>query len=255
MHKWEITKIKNISAREPILIEGLPGIGNVGKITADYLIDQLKADKIMSFFSYYMPNSVFVNEENLVDLPKIELFHKKVKGQDYLFLSGDVQPQNETGSYTFTELIIDLMRKYRCKEIIALGGIGLAEIPENPKVYCTGNDKKLVNKISKKGAKPDVYGLVGPIIGISGLLVGLSKRKNIPSAALLTETYGHPMYLGLKSAKEAIKVLAKIYGFKIDYAPINKEIKQMEQEEAGEDSDKKSSIHKLKKLKEINYIG
>lgn len=255
MNKWETTKIKKVSIKEPVLIEGLPGIGNVGKIIADYLIEQLKAEKIMSFFSYDLPNSVFVNEDNLVELPKIELYHKKIKDKDYLFLAGDVQPSNELGSYTFTELILNLMKKYKCKEIIALGGIGLTEIPEKPNVYVTGSDKRFVNRLVKKGAKPEVYGLVGPIIGISGLLVGLSKRKEIPSAALLTETYGHPMYLGIKSAKEALKVLVKMYKFKISYTSINKEIKLMEQEELGEEPDKKSAIHKLKKLKEINYIG
>jgi len=255
MNKWELTKIKKISVRDPILIEGLPGIGNVGKIVADYLIEQLGAEKIMSFFSYSLPNSVFVNEENLVELPKIELYHKKIDNQDFLFLAGDVQPSNEQGSYSFTETVLDLMQKYKCKEVVALGGIGLAEIPEQPKVYCTGNDKKFVNRVVKKGAKSEVYGLVGPIIGISGLLVGLSAKRKIPSVALLTETYGHPMYLGIKSAKEALKILVKMYKFKISYNAINKEIRILDQEELGEEPDKKSALHKLRKLKEINYIG
>ena len=40
MEKFIVNK-KDFSIRNPVLIEGLPGIGNVGKIVVDFLIDQL----------------------------------------------------------------------------------------------------------------------------------------------------------------------------------------------------------------------
>jgi proteasome assembly chaperone (PAC2) family protein len=61
----------------------------------------------MIFFSYDLPNSVFVNENNLVELPKIEMYHKKINGKDFLFLAGDVQPSSERASYVFSELILE----------------------------------------------------------------------------------------------------------------------------------------------------
>lgn len=254
---WKIKTIKSMKLKNPILIEGLPGIGNVGKIAADYIIDQYDAKPIKSFFSYAMPNSVFVNEDNMVELPKLEIYHKKINGRDFLFLAGDAQPSSEEGSYTFSEAIIEEAQKMGCKEIVTLGGIGLPEIPSNPDVYCTGNEKTIIDRFLKNGAKKEVYGIVGPIIGVSGLLVGLSKSRKIPAAALLAETYGHPMYLGLKSAKSSLKILEKTYGFKIDYKDINEEIKLMEKEMSGEQVDEKkaSGLRKLKKLKETNYIG
>ena len=253
---WKITTHKNRKISGPVLIEGLPGIGNVGKVVADYLIEKLEAERLMSFFSHDLPNSVFVNEENLVELPKIEIYHKKIAGRDFLFLAGDVQPTNEKGSYNFVEFILSMANKWKCKEIVTLGGIGLAEIPDSPKVYCTGNDKKFVQKFVSKGAKQEVYGLVGPIIGVSGLLVGMSTQRKIKAAAILAETYGHPMYLGLKGAKESLRLLTKTFDMKISFRDLNKEIKLMEREERGEDMDSRSSsIQKLKKHKETNYIG
>ena len=50
----------------PIFIEGLPGIGNVGKIAVDFLIDELKAKKLYEITSYAFPHSVFLNEDNLL---------------------------------------------------------------------------------------------------------------------------------------------------------------------------------------------
>ncbi|MGV8162563.1 MAG: PAC2 family protein [Candidatus Nanoarchaeia archaeon] len=253
--EWTITVFANKKIKSPVLIEGLPGIGNVGKIVVDYIIEEVKAEKIMEFFAYSLPNSVFVNEDNLVTLPRIELFYKKIDGQDYLFLAGDVQPATEEGSYSFTELILDIMKKYGCKEIITLGGIGLAEIPQKPEVYCASNDLKFIDKFIKAGAKKEVYGVVGPIMGVSGLLVGLATKKKIKATAILAETLGHPMYLGLLGAKASLTILSKAYKIKINFKELDKEIKIMESDEGDDHDPKLSSLQKLKRLKEMSYIG
>ncbi|HEC95900.1 MAG TPA: proteasome assembly chaperone family protein, partial [Euryarchaeota archaeon] len=44
-------KLKN-----SILIEGLPGVGLVGKIAVDYMISELKAKKFADLYSPYMPH-------------------------------------------------------------------------------------------------------------------------------------------------------------------------------------------------------
>jgi uncharacterized protein len=257
INDWEITTLKKVKLSNPILIEGLPGIANVGKIVVDYLIEDLKAEKIMTFFSYDLPNSVFVNENNLVELPKLEIYYKKINGRDFLFLAGDVQPASERASYVFADLILDMVEKYNCKEIITLGGIGLGEPPEKPIVFCAGNNTSFVKKFLDKGAKNNVYGLVGPIIGLSGLLVGMSGKRKIKSTALLAETLGHPMYLGLKGARSTIKVLNKVYDFNVNMRSLNKEIKIVDKEELEFENGVSSSasLQKIKKLKEINYIG
>jgi len=48
---WKIRKvIKTMpKLKDPILIEGLPGIGNVGKVAVDFMIDELGAVKIIVF--------------------------------------------------------------------------------------------------------------------------------------------------------------------------------------------------------------
>ena len=106
---WKIKEIKKVKITKPVLLVGLPGIGNVGKIAVDILIDEVKAVKILDFFSHTLPNSVFVNEDNLIDLPKIEIYHKKIKKQDFLFLAGDVQPTVEEASYAFAEKVLFLL--------------------------------------------------------------------------------------------------------------------------------------------------
>ena len=84
MTSWEIEwHVKRRPAlKNPILIEGLPGIANVGKIAVDFLAQELKAKRLASFYSNSFPHSVFINEENLVEVPKIELWYKRYNGKN-----------------------------------------------------------------------------------------------------------------------------------------------------------------------------
>jgi len=249
---------KNLVLDKPILIEGLPGIGNVGKVAVDFIIDQTKAKKIYSFFSYSFPHSVFVNEDNLVELPSIEIYHKKINGNDFLFLSGDVQPIDEKGSYEFTDKVLDLVQGHNVKEVITLGGIGLRNIPQNPKIYCTANSKKIIQRYKKGVVIHDsLYGVVGPIVGVSGIMLGLAKQRNIEAISFLAETYGHPMYIGIKGAKEIINLLNKKLSLGVNLNKLDEDIKELESEHVITRGKKPSVLRKLKDRlpKGVDYIG
>ncbi len=220
-------KIKN-----PILIAGLPGIGNVGKIVVDFLIEETKATKLYEISGHSMPNSVFVNENNLVELPKIEMYHKKLKnGKELFLLTGDVQPIDEESCYKFCEDLVAISQKHGVKEIITLGGIGLGEAPRKPKVYCTGNSKEMIARYAKNSSiNTKVYGVVGPIVGVSGLLIGVAEKQKISAISLLAETLGHPMFLGVKGAKEILALLDKRFDMKLDTKKLDKEIAALDKE-------------------------
>jgi len=262
---WKITKTvkKMPKLKRPILIEGLPGIGNVGKVAVDFIIDELEAKKLYDIFSYTFPHSVFVNEKNLVSLPQISLYYKQFKDKrnDLLLLAGDIQPTDEVASYEFTDKILDIFEKLNGKEIITLGGIGLATVPKKPKVYCTGNSKDIIKKY-KNGTKLDnkLYGVVGPIIGVSGLLLGMAERRNIKAISFLAETFGHPLYLGINGAKEIINVLNKMLGLKVNIKKLEKEIDEVESEmmkitKGLTDVSKQTALKKIKDKFDLSYIG
>ncbi|HLC88513.1 MAG TPA: PAC2 family protein [Candidatus Nanoarchaeia archaeon] len=234
--EWEITaESKEPKLNRPVLIEGLPGIGNVGKIAVDFLIEEFKAKRLYTFFSHKFPHSVFVNEDNLVEVPKLEMYYKQFRDhskKDLLLLTGDIQPIDEESCYSFCEEIIKIAKQHHCTEIITTGGIGLQNVPENPKVYCTGNDEQLSKQYVKKGLQTEknIFGVVGPIVGVSGVLLGLGKKRGVKGVALLAETFGHPMYLGIKGAKELLRVLESKFNYGIDLKKMSKEIIQVENE-------------------------
>ncbi|MBU0981001.1 MAG: PAC2 family protein [Nanoarchaeota archaeon] len=250
---WVVSRKKEVRLNSPVLIEGLPGIGNVGKVAVDYLAEQLKAKKLINFSSNYMPHSVFVNENNLVEMPSIDILHASTKKGEFLFLVGDTQPIDEPSCYEFTKKLLDELVDMGCTEIITLGGIGLPSAPKKPKIYITGNDKKIVKRyMDGLPLQHKIYGLVGPIVGVTGLLVGMAKPRNIPAVALLAETFGHPMYLGLRGSKELLKVLDKRYGFKVNFKTLDNDIKEIESEMS--DALPKR-FKRLGMSKDVSYIG
>ncbi len=262
MSTWKLEYTgKTPSLRNPILIEGLPGIGNVGKIALDFIIDELGAKKIAEFQSYAFPHSVFVNEDNLVELPSIEVYAKQSKnGNDLLLLAGDVQPLDEQSCYQFSDVVLDMAQAFDCSEIVTLGGIALKQLPNKPKVFVTGNHKDIVKdyqretKISNK-----LYGVVGPIVGVSGVLLGLAAKRRIKAVSLLAETYGHPMYLGIAGAREILKVLNTKLHLKMKMKQLETEMTALEQELAQRPEFAPNYAHrslaKLRKGKDTNYIG
>jgi len=252
---FTIKQIQEKKLNNAVLIEGLPGIGNVGKIAIDFIIDNLDAEKVFEIYSDNFPHAVFVNEDNLVELPNISIYHKKIGNNDFLFLAGDIQPIDEGSCYEFCHKILDLMEKNNVKEVITMGGIGLQRIPENPVVYCTSNTKKIIKKYKTLNLNNKIYGVVGPIIGVSGLLIGLSKDRNIPAIAMLAETFGHPTYLGIKGARAILKILNEKLGLNVDLKQLNEEIVEIEKEIKTK-TKQLSILQKKKSPKtEINYIG
>ena len=226
---WKTKKIdQKIKPKSPILICGLPGIGNVGKISIDLIVDELNAKKFMEFHSPDLPNLVFVNEDNLVERPKIELFYKKIKKQDFLFLVGDVQPTENNESYHFSKKVLETAKELKVKQIITVGGIGLQKQPQKPRLFCTSYSQKNINDF-KKGVKINhkLFGIVGPIFGASGLLVGLAKEYKISGIVLLVETYNHPMYIGIKASRTILNFLNKKFLLNIDIKKLDKEVKNL----------------------------
>ena len=255
-----IKQIEHAKISKPILIAGLPGIGNVGKIAVDFIIDSLMAKKIFEIHSYNIPNAVFVNEKNLVELPSIDMFYKKVNGIDILLLAGDIQPIDEAACYEFCDKILDLVEKFNVREVITLGGIGLPNEPNEPRVYCTGSNKNIIDKYKSKDLSNNIYGVVGPIIGVTGVLVGLAGRRKISALSILAETFGHPAYVGIKSARAILKILNEKFKLKLNFKVLDEEVTEIEKEMKTKISQigklaKKASQRGEEKPAKMNYIG
>ena len=194
---------------------------------------------------------------------KLNYIGPKSKKRDVLLLTGDIQPIDEQSCYLFCEEILKIVKQFKCSEIVTTGGIGLQNIPEHPNVYVTANTTKILNEYTKKELRvqKNIFGVVGPVVGVSGVLLGMGGRKKVRGASLLAETFAHPMYLGIKGAKELIRVLEKKFTWGVKVNKMSKEIVELEKEVMRrtkewtlESSHHSSAGAKLKK-QEAGYIG
>jgi uncharacterized protein (TIGR00162 family) len=257
MNKMEYVTIKYVDKKpklkNPILIEGLPGIGNVGKLAVEHLIDSVKAKKFAELYSKDFPPQVFINIDGTIELVKNEFYYwkaKKKNQRDLILLTGDYQGLSSHGQYELVEKILDIAEEFGVKEIFTLGGYGLGHEIRDPKVLCATTDKHLVNTMKKHGAifKKNEPG--GGIVGASGLLLGLGQLRGLQGTCFMGETPGY--LVDPKSAKAVLNILMKITNVEVNLSALEKKAKEIEH--IAHQLKEMESISK-EKSEELKYIG
>jgi uncharacterized protein (TIGR00162 family) len=244
---------KKPKLKDPILIEGLPGIGNVGKLATEHLIETIGAKKFAELHCKDFPPQVFISPDGTVKLVNNEFYYWKAKKKDQrdiVLLTGDYQGLSSQGQYELVEKILDIIEELGVKELYTLGGYGLGYEIEEPKVLCATTEKHMVKTLKKYGAVFKKNEPGGGIVGASGLLLGLGKLRGLEGACLMGETPGY--LVDPKSAKAVLKVLMKITNIKISMSALEKKAKEIEH-----------IAHQLKEIEglskekgeELKYIG
>jgi uncharacterized protein (TIGR00162 family) len=220
---------KKPKLKNPILLEGLPGIGNVGKLAVEHLIESVNAIKFAELYSKDFPPQVFINTDGTIELVNNEFFYwkaKKKNQKDLILLTGDYQGLSSHGQYELVETILDIAQELGVKEIYTLGGYGLGHDIKDPKVLCATTDKKLVKTMKNYGAVFKKNEPGGGIVGASGLLLGLGKLRELKGVCLMGETPGY--LVDPKSAKAVLKIIMKITNMKINLSELEKKAKEIQ---------------------------
>ena len=247
----EKPKLKN-----PLFIEGLPGIGNVGRVAAGYLVNELKMKKFAEMYSPYFLPLVILHEDAEASLLKCEFYYYKGRKRDIVVLTGDTQSISPEGHYDVCEKVLDFTEKLGVKDVVTLGGFAEAEQVKEPKVIGAVSDKSLVKKYGKFGIDFGKEHSVGTIVGASGLLLGLAKLKGMECLCLMGETLGLPLITDPKAADKLLHVLEKILDVKIDLGKLENTIKEMEERFKKTEKIHKQILEEMPKTKEdIRYIG
>jgi uncharacterized protein (TIGR00162 family) len=209
---------------KPILIEGLPGLGMVGKIATRYLVKQLKAKKLAELYSPHFPYYVLVSKKGSVRLLHGDFFFSKDQaGEDLIFLTGDSQAQTIEGQYDIAGSILDFAEKQNVKLIVTIGGYR-KEPEETPGVVAVSTSPRLLKMGLKANAIASSPG--NPIVGTAGLLLGLARFRGVDALCLLGETRGYMP--DPKAAKSVLQVLQKMFGLKVDLSRMDEEIEESE---------------------------
>src|SRR5438046_417479 len=209
---------------DPIFIEGLPGIGNVGKLAAEHLKDELKAVKFAEIFSKYFPPQVLVQDDGQVKLVNNEMhFVKRGHGKDLVLLTGDYQGLTPEGQYELSDFILRELKKLGVRRIFTLGGYGMGRMVTKPR-----------------------------IVGASGLLLGLGRLYDMEAVCLMGETSGY--FVDPKSAQAVLDVLTKYLSIEISFNELENKAKQIDQI-TSKLKDIEAAPETPDKREDLGYIG
>ncbi|MCJ7463427.1 MAG: proteasome assembly chaperone family protein [Thermoplasmata archaeon] len=215
--------------REPILVEGLPGVGNVGKLAAEHLVDQLKAVKFAEMFSKFFPPQVLVNDAGTIRLVSNEIYYvqRPDANNDIVIMIGDYQGLTPDGQYELSDKTLKIAKDLGVRRIFTLGGYGLGKMIEKPRVLGAATDIELVEEMKNFGVTFSKGEPGSGIVGASGLLLGLGNLYGMRSVCLMGETSGY--FVDPKGAQAVLEVLAKILGVKIDFTELETKAQQIDQ--------------------------
>ena len=193
--------------KEPILVEGLPGFGNIGRLTARLLVDFCGGKRFLELYSPYFPDYVVINSQGICRPPRYEFYAASTRDKDLIVLTGDTQPSVEdvNAHYELGGKILDIAEQFGCDTIITVGGVPVQN--PNREVFVAATSPRLASELTEKGAL--LYSK-GRIMGATGILLGLAKVRGWTGICLLGATSG------LRADKEAafsvFRFLLKILG-------------------------------------------
>ena len=97
----------------PILVEGLTGLGNIGMIAARHLIEFTDAKVFAELYSPYFPDYVIVKKDGTCRPPRYQFYAAKTQKNHYIILTGDAQPSMEDtlAHYDICDEILGLCTK------------------------------------------------------------------------------------------------------------------------------------------------
>jgi len=221
--------LEKVELRQPILVEGLPGVGNVGKLAADYHREQLGAKPLATIYSKFFPPQVYVGENGIIRLVSNDLAYWKAPPgapHDLVILGGDYQGISPEGQYELTERVLDYCAQLGVKQLYTLAGFAQGRVVEEPKVLGAATTPALVEAMKKVGVVFSRNDPGGGLIGASGLFLGLGRLFGMEGVCLMGETSGY--FVDPHSAGAVLKVLSKVLKVDVDLTALEEKAREID---------------------------
>lgn len=206
-----------VNLQNPLLIEGVSGIGSIARIVATHIIKSLAAEKFGEISSPFFQDIAVSTPDGSVQSSLMEFYHSRYESlNDLIVLYGNTQALTSYGQYELCGKILDVAQSVGCQLVVCVEGLSKNISAGAPRVYFTATDFETLDRLMKY----DLGIFQGRISGMSGLLLGLAKLRGMKGFCLLVETAG--VYSDVVAAKAILDRLNSILGLKIDLADLEK---------------------------------
>ncbi|KXB05195.1 hypothetical protein AKJ51_05265 [candidate division MSBL1 archaeon SCGC-AAA382A20] len=223
-YKIDKSELKN-KIENPTFVEGLLGVGQVGLIASDHLLEEMNFEKVANVYSSHFSEpfqsentpGVVYSEDGTAKLNSNGIFYDS--SEDIFLYKGYYQGDTCEFYYLHANRMIDFCCDFKVEELYTLGGLGVGEEKEEPQT------KAVITKKSQEDyVSPHAEVLRGKenrpgVTGLSGLLIGLADKNNKQGICLLGETHG--AYPDPKAAKSVLASLSALINLKIDLSGLD----------------------------------
>ena len=222
MRKTHISVKKGLKLNRSILIVGLPGIGNIGRLIAKYLIKEFGAKVVAVLYSPHFPYHVIMLKNGSVRLVsnRFYLLNQKTKaGNSVIILTGESQAMTPWGQYEVNSSIVNFFKnRLKGEFVYTLGGYYTGVPAKEPKVFGNATSSRVIKDFKNSGV---VFGeSKGSILGSAGLVIAFAKMKKINGICLMGEASSQ-LDPDAAAAKAVLKVLSNRLQLNIDASKID----------------------------------
>jgi hypothetical protein len=199
--------------KRPMLIAGFPGIANVGKLAAEFLIHKLEAEKFLEFHSEYFPEWA-IPEAGEVRTLRMDFFNARPDGlkHDLILLTGDAQAATPRGQYAMTGEILNIAQEQGATAVFTMAAYVLSPLEAKRRpVVGVASSARLTKLLGEKGVSLLEGGI---IVGMNGMLPAFATLRDMDGFCLLGVTRGG--LIDPEASGAVLRTLASIIGFSID---------------------------------------
>jgi uncharacterized protein len=173
---------EGIDLEEPMLVEGLPGAGLVGKIAADHLVRELDVTYYAAVYCDGLPPVAVYRGEDSTLRPPVRLY--AAESEDLLVLQSDV-PVSPSAAPDFASCLTDWLTDNDALPIYLSGLGGQKEGAPNLYGVATAGGEALLEKAGLVPPADD-----GLISGPAGALMYRAESTGLDSVGLVVECDG-----------------------------------------------------------------
>src|SRR3989344_4735112 len=224
--------------KNPIIIEGFPGMGFIGSITTEFLVDHLKAEKIGKIEFTEQTPVVAIHNSKVVE--PFGIFYSK---RFNLIILHAINPVNNI-EWKITDAIEKLSKIVNAREIISIEGVASQSSTSNAYFY----SKRFNKNFEKINIQPLKEGI------IMGVTASIILRDNLPSSCIFVET--HSQLHDSRAAAKVIETLDRYLKLDVDYKPLLQKAEEFEKKlKMLMEQGNMAKEEKSKKEQTLNYLG
>ena len=224
----EIKIYTEIETKEPTMIAGWPGMGNVALGAVNYIRRKLKTRLFAEIEAsqFFIPEAIIIKDgmAKLPDLPRSAFYCSHDSG--LIIFESDAQVSGHDGLHLIN-LIVNFARDLNVSKIFTGAAFPMPiSHREDSTIHGVANRKRLRDWLTQYRVKIMER---GQISGLNGLILGYAEKRDIDAACLLATMPNYAIsFPNPKASKAIVSILGEMLNISLDMTELDTFSREMD---------------------------